>query len=319
VFSQDPAPEGSLYTVQFVPLPKSGLGARLAPLAFPFAIARCSFQRFDVINAQGDDEFIHIEDGPPVVRTMHGTSLAEAWFNGVVGRSPKRFLLHMFFFAMEVLADLRADYVVMNSEHTTHFYPRAHGVIGNGVDVDALAPNGTPKSERPSVLFIGEVDSRKRGRLLIDVMTREVFPRLPDAELWLVSPERVEGKSIQNFGGVNDATLASLLRRAWVMCLPSSYEGFGRPYIEAMAAGTAVIASPNPGAREVLDNGRVGVIASDAELGGALVRLLTRAPERREFEQRGRLHAQRYAWDEIARQYERVYEVVTDRRRRQRA
>jgi glycosyltransferase involved in cell wall biosynthesis len=319
VFSQDPAPARAAYRVQVVPLPETGIGAWLAPFAFPFALARCSFQGFDVVHAQGDDQFIRTHDGPPVVRTMHGTSLAEAWCNGVRGRSPKRFLLHGFFFAMEILADLRADYVVMNSQHTTRFYPRAHSVIGNGVDLEALAPDGTPKSEKPSVLFIGEIDSRKRGRLLMDVMTREVRAVLPEAELWLVSPERVEGPGLRHFDAVDDAQLATLFRRAWVLCLPSAYEGFGRPYLEAMAAGTAVVASPNPGAREVLEDGRDGVIARDEELGAALVRLLTHAPERAEYERLGRVRAQAFGWDEVARQYERVYEVAIDRRRRRRA
>ena len=38
------------------------------------------------------------------------------------------------------------------------------------------------------------------------------------------------------------------------------YEGFGVPYIEAMASGTPVVASPNLGAREILEDGRLGVL-----------------------------------------------------------
>ena len=75
-------------------------------------------------------------------------------------------------------------------------------------------------------------------------MAREVRPRVPDAEVWLVEPRRRRGAGRRAFGAVDEATLHELLRRAWVMCLPSAYEGFGRPYIEAMAAGTAVVASP---------------------------------------------------------------------------
>ena len=61
----------------------------------------------------------------------------------------------------------------------------------------------------------------------------------------------------------DDATLAALLAEAWVFCYPSIYEGFGIPYIEAMAAGTAIVTSPNAGAGEVLKNGRYGIICDD--------------------------------------------------------
>ena len=47
--------------------------------------------------------------------------------------------------------------------------------------------------------------------------------------------------------------LIELYQQAWLFCLPSSYEGFGVPYIEAMSCGTPVVATPNAGAREVLE------------------------------------------------------------------
>ena len=246
---------------------------------------------------------------------MHGTSLAEAWFNGIRGASPKRFALHVYFYLMESIADLRADAVVLVSRSTRKFYPRAHAVIPNGFDVEALAGTNTEKSPRPSVLFIGEIDSRKRGRLLIDVMAREVRPRVPDAELWFVSPDRVEGAGITWWGRVDDATLGDVLRRAWVMCLPSAYEGFGRPYVEAMAAGTAVVASANPGARDVLNNGEFGAIAEDGALGAALIRLLTDDAERARRVALGRVRARDFDWAQVARQYEDVYDEVIERRR----
>lgn len=308
VVSQDPGPAGAPYRVQRVPMSES----RLAPLRFPWALRAVDFSRFDIVHAQGDEQWVSRRTCPPVVRTMHGTALAEAWFNGVVGRSPKRGLMHLWFYLVEWVAAARADALVAVSASTLRWYPRRGCVIPNGIDVAALAPDGTPKSPHPSVLFVGQVDSRKRGRLLIAAM-QEVRRQVPDAELWIVGADRpgsIEAAGVQVLGPVSDLELRERLRAAWVMCLPSAYEGFGRPYVEALAAGTTAVATPNPGARDVLGDGRFGVIASEAELASALVDILC-APERRAaFEAAGRVEAARYEWDVVAAAYEAVYAGV---------
>jgi glycosyltransferase involved in cell wall biosynthesis len=248
------------------------------------------------------------------VRTLHGTALAEAWFNGVRGRSPKRLLLHTYFYLSECVADVRADVVVAVSDDTRRYYPRVDLVIPNGIDLAAWAPDGSPKSTSPSILFVGEVDSRKRGRLVLDVFARVVRTAVPGAQLWLVSPDRVDAPGVHWKGRVSDAALHDLMRRAWIMCLPSAYEGFGRPYAEALAAGTVAVATPNPGAREVLEDGRIGVIAADDALGDALVRLLRNPTERAAFEQRGLERARAFAWDRVAAAYEDAYTLAVSRR-----
>ncbi|GMV20228.1 MAG: putative phosphatidylinositol alpha-mannosyltransferase [Acidimicrobiia bacterium] len=305
IFSQDPAPADAPYGVRAV-----SVQGRLAPLRFPWALRRCDFSGFDVIHAQGDEQWVARRHAPPVVRTMHGTALAEAWFNGVRAASPKRLLLHLWFFVNEWIAARRADALVAVSAGTLRWYGRPGRVIPNGIDTKAFAPDGTPKSPHPTVLFVGDVDSRKRGRLLVTVM-REVRRRVPDAELWLAGAgAAVTEPGCRSFGRVDDHQLQSLLRQAWVMCLPSAYEGFGRPYVEAMAAGTAVVASPNPGAREVLRDGTFGRVCEDAALPDVLCELLTDAEGRARLAQAGLQEATRYDWDTVAAAYEVVYDEV---------
>jgi phosphatidylinositol alpha-mannosyltransferase len=316
VFSQDPAPDGARYAAVHVPVADT----RLAPLMFPFALRRCDFRGFDVIHAQGDDQWLSHAGRPPVVRTLHGSSLAEAWFNGVRAGSPKRFFLHGYFYLMELIADLRARRVAAVSSGTGRHFPRMHTVIPNGIDVArfAAAAAATPKSEAPSIIFIGELGSRKRGLFLIDVFLAEVRTRIPNAELWLVSPDRprradaTPARGVHHLGPLGDAELATRLASAWAMCLPSAYEGFGRPYAEAMAAGTVAAATPNPGANDVLDDGRAGVVASDRDLGHSLCRVLTDETARARFVAEGRARAGRYDWAAVAAQYERLYDEAID-------
>ena len=309
IFSQDPKPAGAPFDVVQLP----GKSARTAPLTFPMQIAGVDFSRFDVIHAQGDEQLAR-HRGKPVVRTMHGSSLDEAVANGVRGLSPKHLLLHGWFYSGELAAALRADAVVAVSRAGGRHLPRRIDVIPNGIDVEAFAPGETAKSAAPSILFVGELDSRKRGRKLVADFLARVRPRIPNAELWLVSPDRAEGPGVVNLGTLDDAALRDAYRRAWVLCLPSTYEGFGRPYVEAMAAGTSVVASPNPGARDVLDGGRYGVIANDDELGDRLADLLLDEPRRRTLEAAGFTRAREFDWRIVAEAYERVYARVLKER-----
>jgi len=311
LFSQDPAPEAALYEVVVFPRTRSIGGYPSAPLTFPFQVARQDFSGFDVLHAQGDDHWIRRSKRPSLVRTMHGSALAEAFHNGWRLRSPKRFLMHLYFYGCELIADLRADVVVAISGDTSRYYPRVSRVIPNGVDIERFSQPQAEKTPYPSILFVGELDTRKRGRLLLEVFRESVRPRIPNAELHLVCPERVESDGVRWFGPVDAQKLARLYREAWVFCLPSSYEGFGRPYIEAMAAGTPVVATPNPGADEVLDKGQYGHIVSEEQLGETLCALLNRADLRQEYGKRGLERAKIYAWETVAEAYEQIYETVS--------
>jgi phosphatidylinositol alpha-mannosyltransferase len=317
--SEDPPPEDARYEGWVLPRATGRLAARLAPFTFPFRVARLDFAGFDLVHAQGDDQFIPRRTAPPIVRTLHGSSLAEAVHNGLRRGSLKRFLVHLAFYAGELVATARADAVVAVSRASGRHVFRVHAVVPNGVDLDRFAPRGEAKASRPSILFVGELASRKRGYALLDAVRRDVRPCLPDAEVWLVSPDRADGEGIVWVGPVDDERLAELYRRAWVLCLPSSYEGFGRPYIEAMAAGTPVVATSNPGAREVLEDGRDGVLVDLRGLGAALRWLLTDPAARARYAERGLARARSFAWDVVAERYEAIYGAVVQRRRERRA
>ena len=80
--------------------------------------------------------------------------------------------------------------------------------------------------------------------------------------------------------------------------------------IEAMAAGCPVVATPNPGAREVLADGAFARIVDDADLGYALVDLLEDPEARADLTERGRERARGYDWSVVVDEYERIYESL---------
>jgi glycosyltransferase involved in cell wall biosynthesis len=317
VFSDDSKPADARYECMTLLDGAAGrVQRRLAPLTFPFRVARCDFSGFDLIHAQGDDQWIPRGSAPPVVRTLHGSSLSEAMANGWRRASPKHFLLHLYFYLGEYVAHHRADAVAAVSRGAERHFARQLDVVPNAIDLERFAPQGRGKSRVPAILFVGALASRKRGHLLLKAVQKWVRPEVPDVQVWIVGPDRIQESWVECFGEVDDDRLAELYETAWVLCLPSSYEGFGRPYLEAMAAGTAVVATPNPGALDVLDNGRYGLIVQDRDLGPALCRLLVDHEERAHYARVGLTRVKEYAWGRVADRYEQIYERVLSRRAR---
>jgi glycosyltransferase involved in cell wall biosynthesis len=170
-------------------------------------------------------------------------------------------------YLQELLSSIFTGGTVAVSHNTRRMNPFIKHTIPHGVDARVFQPSPLEKTPQPSIIFVGTQDGRKRGRLLLDVFERVIRPVCPDSTLMFVGPPGPPLPGVNYYTGVGDAELASLYRRAWVFASPSIYEGFGLPYLEAMACGTAVVATSNPGSREVLGDGEYGRIADDAEFG----------------------------------------------------
>jgi glycosyltransferase involved in cell wall biosynthesis len=244
---------------------------------------------------------------PPVVRTFYGSALAEALASPALAHR----LNHLVLYLTELVSALAATAVVAISRATQRHFPRVQHVIPPGVDLGTFRPGpAAARSAVPAVLFVGTLHGRKRGALVLRVFQDVVRPRLPQAELWMVCPEPVAAPGVVWLGKLPRAALVERYQRAWVVCLPSTYEGFGLPALEAMACGTPVVATPNPGACEVLDGGRYGLLVPAGALGHALVALLQDGAQHAALAAAGLARAAAYGWDTIAAAYEAVYYEV---------
>jgi phosphatidylinositol alpha-mannosyltransferase len=296
VFSQSGPSEDSLYKVVVVPS-----GEKFRTFGFAWNLRKYDFTQFDVLNAHGDDWFLWGKKLPRHVHTYHGSLIAETLHaKGIKTR------LRMGAMALCELGSIfLADELVAVSSNTKRYIPGIKHVIPNGVDLTSFAP-GT-KSAAPSLLFVGTMHGRKRGAMLLDVFQREIRARIPAAEFWAVCEEKVEGEGVRWHGRVPKQKLTELYGQAWVFCLPSSYEGFGVPYIEAMASGTAIVATPNAGAREVTCDGKYGTLCADDELGGKIGGLLCDAATRERLAAAGLQRARDFGWNRICADYEALY------------
>jgi teichuronic acid biosynthesis glycosyltransferase TuaC len=149
----------------------------------------------------------------------------------------------------------------------------ASTVVYNGVDPLLFAPgvdsDPTPDPVQGVVLTVGNLIPTKGHELLLRSLAvlRPEFPALT----WEVIGDGPELNRIRELaeqlgmlanvrfrGRQNRATVAEAFRRCTVFALPSSYEGLGCVYLEAMASGKAAIGCLGQGIEEVIRHGENG-------------------------------------------------------------
>ncbi|BBZ07417.1 phosphatidyl-myo-inositol mannosyltransferase [Mycolicibacterium doricum] len=198
--------------------------------------------------------------------------------------------------------------------------------IPNGVDVaffaDAPRLDGYPRPGR-TVLFLGRYDEPRKGMTVLLGALPAVVARYPDVEILIVG-RGDEGELREQagplashlcfMGQVDDAVKASAMRSADVYCAPNTGgESFGIVLVEAMAAGTAVVASDLDAFRRVLCDGAAGrlVTVGDAEvLAAGLIEMLGDEKSRQRYIAAASEVVGRYDWSVVAAQIMRVYETV---------
>ncbi|MEU0543069.1 glycosyltransferase family 4 protein [Nocardia sp. NPDC005978] len=199
--------------------------------------------------------------------------------------------------------------------------------IPNGVDVPAFANapvlDGYPRPGG-SVLFLGRFDEPRKGMDVLLGALPELVRRHPEVEVLIVGrgdEDRLRREAGANashlrfLGQVTDEEKASAMRSADVYCAPNiGGESFGIVLVEAMAAGTAVVASDLDAFRRVLRDGTAGMlvpVGDSDQLAEALDTVLTDADRREELIRTANQVVGEYDWPVVAEQILRVYETVT--------
>ncbi len=201
-------------------------------------------------------------------------------------------------------------------------------VIANGLDIQPSAPDAVPELrrrlglERPYLLHVGTLEPRKNLEFLV-----RVFERLRGFDGDLVLSGALGWKyeallariaaspladHIRRLDYVAEADLPALYAGAALFAIPSHYEGFGFPPLEAMACGTPVVSSVGGSLQEVLGDAAVVMPpkACAADWASAIEVLLGDSARRAELQARGRLQAARYTWEAAARATWDVYREV---------
>lgn len=219
-------------------------------------------------------------------------------------------------------------HVVANSHYTLEALAEAgvhvsSSVVYNPVDLELFRP--LPEDERAAVRtglgldpqtfalgVVGQITPWKGQDMALRALA-EIVERRPDVRLLVVGEakflsettrfdnaaylaslhelardERLEGR-VKFLGERDDA--AAIMSALDALLVPSDGEPFGRVVVEAMAAGTPVVASDSAGPAEIVEHGVTGLLAARDDVSAwvaAIERIVTNDPARRNLVQHGR-------------------------------
>ncbi len=172
------------------------------------------------------------------------------------------------------------------------------------------------------LLFVGSIEPRKnllsllKAYQLLSDEIKEQYPLiLVGFKGWenreIMQEIEKERKHIHYLGYLSNEELAQVYNLATLFVYPTLYEGFGIPPLEAMACGTAVLASNTASIPEVCGNAVAYINPYDSQDIAKKIRdLLTNPDMRNTLIQKGLLRTKQFTWANAAREHIKVFEKV---------
>lgn len=213
----------------------------------------------------------------------------------------------------------RADAVVVSSKS---YYDVVRGcsrkyVVPWGVDVDKFSGNRVPH-EGYRLLFVGQMRPYKGVKVLLQAV-KDIDAQLnvvgdgPDRARYEEYAQTLGIGNVRFYGAISDDALKQMYLSNDVLALPSVSlnEAFGLVTLEAAAAGCAVIASDLLGVRDTVKEFGLLVKPNDSQsLKEAFLSLRDEAI-REKYVTEGKRVAKEHSWRRVAKEYAKIYEVVT--------
>lgn len=186
-------------------------------------------------------------------------------------------------------------------------------VLPNGVNTSVFAPIEGAKSSSNVILFVGRFAANKGLREIY-----EAAKALREYEFWLVGDHGSETANVPSLpniklmGFIEHDELNRYYNQAMICVFPSYWEAFPLVGLEAMACGSAIIAT-KLGFSEYLENERDGLIVEPGrpeELIESIKYLMQNESERSRIQRNAREKALKFDWGFIINRYRALYEKL---------
>jgi glycosyltransferase involved in cell wall biosynthesis len=270
------------------------------PVAGAFAFARLlgrvrelhRDQRIDLIHAHAPlpaghiGMLLHSELAVPYVVSVHGQDVFSTEFTGVrIGQWCGRISRRVYQASRRVIciSEVVREKVLQGMGAACRT-----SVVYNGVDPELFSPGSSSTAQGLNVLSVGNLLSTKGHDVLMRALAA-IGPEFPGVTLDIIGdgPEMPRLQQLIRELGISDRVrflgrqsrrhVAEAMRRCTVFALPSSYEGLGCVYLEAMSTGKSVIGCRGQGIAEIIRQGLNGFLigpGNDKELALVLGMLL---------------------------------------------
>lgn len=315
------------------------LTGKSVPIRFNGSVARLSFGPKSTIRVrrwleEGDFDVLHIHEAETpslgLLALLNTEVPTVGTFHAALDHSKIR---HATAWALApALEKISARIAV--SEEAKRTLVDHHGgdavIIPNGVFTKDFAEakpvedwQGT--DDKPVIVFLGRLDEPRKGLPVFSGAIEPVLQNHPNARFLVAGRGRAEELkavaqkhpgAVSVLGEISDAEKASLLKGATIYVAPQTGgESFGIVLVEAMAAGTAVVASDIAAFRAVLDDGTAGALFKNGDsldLAHTLNGLLSDPKARKALAEKGERRAEQFDWATITDRLLAVYETVVE-------
>ncbi len=329
LLADDPQAEPDIAGIERVQVPY--LGKLLRPIVDPLALPRLA-RKTGCNVVHGTKQTLPPRLPCPAVATIH--DICPHLFPETFPKASGEWLRRSTESAIE-----RADHLIAVSQNTRKdlvehlgVAPDRVTVVGHGIHerfatphaaTDIAAMRGRLDLPERYLLTVGTIQPRKNVDIVLDALDRlaaggrTIPPLVLVGRVGWMSDDvlaRAEASPhVLRRGEVPEADLPLLYAGADVFVSPSSYEGFGFTWAEAMACGTAVIAGTGSSCDEVIGDAGILLEPRNVEaVADAIDGLVTDDVAREALAQAGHERALQFTWDACARATRDVYRRVAE-------